>query len=233
MNKRLENKLTTYEGISSLFDEHDAVVQSINNFGSAVAAYNSALAGIRSKAIEVRQASAGKTTDKHKAEEELDKCLMPVCSALYILAEDTGNNSLAELTDIGESRLDRMRDTEKATFGDEIATLAAANAAGIAEYGITADMAADARTKADAYLASIGSKESGIADRKGLRKSLEDMFPALDRLLDRKIDKFMNIAKLQDEEFFDKYEAAKIIRDAGVRHRKAVEEEAVGAAGGA
>jgi hypothetical protein len=55
---------------------------------------------------------------------------------------------------------------------------------------------------------------------------MSELFDAADDLLNEELDKFMEIIKRSESEFYDKYFAARIIKDTGIRHRS-VEEQPV------
>jgi hypothetical protein len=130
-----------------------------------------------------------------------------------------------------ETRLRAMRDTELGSYGSEIADVAAGNSQGISPVGITAEKIADLKAKAEAYTTSIGARESSIAGRKGARGALNEFFSNIDEQISEEIDNYMELIRPAEPEFYNKYYAAKTIKETGVRHRQ--EEPAPAAAGAA
>lgn len=233
MNKRNENKLTSYEGILSLLEDNSAKVQSVAGFSDTVTEFSGVVAGIKAKSIEVESVASGKTSSKYNAEDALVECLLPVCSALYLFGRKQNDPKITVRALTTETKLRYLRDTELASFGNAIAEMAAVNSQGIAGFGISAEKTADLKARAEAYSASIGARESSIADRKGARESLNSLFAKADELLNEEIDHFMEILRPTETEFYNKYFAGRIIKDTGVRHRQNNEAPADAAPAGA
>ena len=219
MNKRQENKLTMYEGLLTLLQANSAKGASITGYSDAVTQFSSLIMEVKEKSTEVESVTVGKTVVKSEAGDALIVALLPVCSALYVYARKQNIPEIKGRVGITEAHLHTIRDTELASFGDAVVDLATANAAGIAPMGITADKIADLKTKADAYNAAIGAKESSVASRKGARGTLDDLFNHADELLNEELDRYMELLRSADTEFYNKYFAARVIKDIGVRHK--------------
>jgi hypothetical protein len=226
MEKRLENKLTMYEGVVSLLKDSQDKVDIVPGFKESAATLSSIVTYIKNKSIESNNVSAGKTAAKRGARKELTKELLPVCSALYIFGRKQNNTEITERTDINGSGLKKMRDTELALFGKDIAELAGTMAADLAFAGITAETLESLAAKAAAYGDSIGARESGVAKRIGSRGEVKDLFRRADEILNHEIDRYMEILKPSYNEFYMRYSSARSIKDIGVRHRKEEEETA-------
>jgi hypothetical protein len=112
-----------------------------------------------------------------------------------------------------------MRDTELASFGGSIADLAEENASAVAPLGITAETIADLKAKAHAYTAAIGARESSVAERKGVRGSMNDLFDKADELLNEDFDRYMELMRPTNTELYNKYFSARVVKDMGMRHR--------------
>ena len=219
MNKRQENKLTMYEGLLTLLQANSAMGASITGFNDAVTQLSSLITTLKEKSTEVDSVTVGKVAVKSVAADALIAALLPVCSALYVYSRKQNIPEIKGRVGITEARLHAIRDTELASFGDAVVELATANAAAIAPMGITADKIADLKTKADAYTAAIGAKESSVADRKGARGTLDDLFSQVDELLNEELDRYMELLRAADTEFYNTYFAARVIKDIGVRHK--------------
>ena len=228
MNKKLENKLTMYEGLLTLLQANSAKTQSVGGFADAVNEFVAVIDGLKTKSIEVDGAAVGKTSVKHGAEDELVAALLPVCSALFVFGRKQGVYEIKERINTTEAKLRAMRDTEFASFGNAAADMAAENAKGIEPFGITAEKIADLKTKAQAYSAAIGERESSVADRKGARGSMHELFDRADDLLSEELDRFIEMLRPVETELYNKYFAARVIKDTGIRHRVngAVQEQA-------
>ena len=219
MNNRLENRLTMYEGLLTLLQSNLAKIQTIGGFSEAVTELAAVITDVKTKSAEVDSVSVGKTTTKYDAEDALVSELIPVCSALYIYGRKQKNAEIKERVSITETKLRRMRDTELSAYGNAIADMATANARGIALYGITDAKIALLRTKAQTYNTAIGVKESSVADRKGARGTMGELFDQADEILNEEIDRFMEMLRPAETELYNKYFSARVVKDTGVRHR--------------
>jgi hypothetical protein len=62
-------------------------------------------------------------------------------------------------------------------------------------------------------------KDSASYLPKVARDSSPAIFETVDELLNEEIDRYMGLVRSKESEFYNKYFAALVIRDAGVRHR--------------
>lgn len=219
MNKRQENKLTMYEGLLALLQDNGDRIRSINGFADSVAKLSGIMDEIKTKSIEVDEAAAGKTSGKYSAQDALIECLLPVCSALYLFGRKESSNKIMERASTTESRLRNLRDSELATYGSAMAEMAAENAQGISAIGISTEKIEELKSKAEAYTSSIGARESSIADRKGARETMNGLFGKADELINEEIDHYIELIRPSETEFYNKYYAARVIKDIGIRHR--------------
>jgi len=219
MNKRQENKLTMYEGLLALLQSNIAKFQSIGGVADAVTELSVIVTGLKAKSTEADSATVGKATTKYSAEDALVAALLPTCSALYIFGRKQNNAEIKERANVTEAKLRAMRDTELASFGNAIAELSTANVQGVVPFGITAEKIAELKTKADAYSAAIGARESSVADRKGARGSMSDLFDKADELLNEEFDRYMELLRPTETELYNKYFSARVVKDMGVRHK--------------
>ena len=219
MNKQLENRLTMYEGLLSLLQSNMDKINAVGGFAEAVNELSGVIGEVKAKSAEVDKATVGKTTGKYDAEDALVSELIPVCSALYVYGRKQNNPEIKERVDISESKLRKMRDTELAAYGVAIADLATVSSRGLAGYGITEDKIDSLRAKAQAYNTAIGVKESSVADRKGARGTMSDLFVKADDILNEELDRFMELLRPTETELYNKYFSARVVKDTGVRHR--------------
>ncbi len=225
MTKRHENKLTMYEGLLSLMQGNGGKIQTVPGFTATVTALGEKIGVLKTKSAEVDTVAVGKTATKESAKEALIEALIPVSTMLFVIGKRSKNEELKELGDVSESRLAYMRDTELVKYGKTIAERAATISAELTANGITAAMVADLAAKAEGYNTAIGAKESSIVDRKGARGTLADLFNEVDELLTDEVDRFMELLRNKEPEFYNKYFAARVVKETGVRHKPVEPEE--------
>jgi hypothetical protein len=223
MNKRMENKLTMYEGVNALFQSNAATVDAIPTLKESVVRFNTTLASIPLKASEVNNASTGKAAVKNQLEDELVTLLLPIAAALYIFAKKQNDVELMEKVRITESGLRKYRDTDLANRAATIATFAESNNKNLVSAGITDAMITALNDKAQEYLTAVGARESSVAERMGARTSMEDLFYSIDDMLEEEIDPAMELIRGTNTQFYNGYFALRVVKDTGVRHKPQVQ----------
>lgn len=219
MNKRQENKLTMYEGVLTFFSANADTINNVPMLKDSVVGFNSIITALRLKSTEAENASTGKTAVKSQAEDNLVSLLLPVASGLFVYARKQNKNELKEKARITETILRRLRDTELASKGDLIASLATEQIANLTPAGITDTMIADLKAKVQAYRNAIDARESGVAERMGARTSMEDLFDKVDGILEEEIDTAMEAIRANKTQLYNEYFSLRVIKDMGIRHR--------------
>ena len=181
------------------------------------------VSALKAKSVEVDIATVGKVAAKYNAQESLAAVLLPVCSALYVFGRRQKSAEIQGRANISETRLRHMRDTELASFATALTDLATENSPGLAAHGISAENLADLKAKTEAYSAAIGAREVSVADRKGARGTMNDLFDKADELLHEELDRYMEMLRPTETELYNKYFSARVVKDLGIRHRPAVE----------
>jgi hypothetical protein len=221
MTNNQENKLTMYEAVQSLLDANSDKTTAVPAFAGTIAKLKGTLQGIKSKATEVEGASAGKVATKNQAEDELLNVLMPVSSALFVLGGAQKDLELKEKANVSESALRKMRDTELVGKASLLLSLANQRAKALGGYGISPEMLTDLEGKISSFSASIGQRESSVAERVGARANLLELFDVADRTLTEELDRMMELVRGSQTQFYNEYFAARVIKDLGTRHRPA------------
>ena len=217
MNKRLEDRLTMYEGVLSLLQANDARISSVPGMAESVKQFTATISTIKKKNMEAVGATAGRADSKYQAQDDLIAALLPVCSSLYVYARKQGDPALKVKVDLTEAGLRRVRDTLLASTAGGIADLAAATPkAGIPPAAVT-----DLRKKVDAFTQALAHRETGVASRMSASASMMDAFRNADELLEDAIDRLMEHVRQSDPEMYNGYFTARIVRETGVRHRPA------------
>ncbi len=228
MTKRNENRLTMYEGLITLLQSNGTKVQKIPGFALGVEDLIAHVQTIKAKSNEVVTVSAGKTDAKYNAADALIESAMPVVSGLHVFARKERNAELQALTNVTEYKLRRKRDTDLVQFCTALAEQARAHMAGLAPYGITTAVIDDLAIRTAGYNTAIGQRESSVAERKGVRGSMNELFDVVDEMLSEEFDRYMELLRPTETEFYNKYFAARVVKDSGIRHRAAGDVETPG-----
>jgi hypothetical protein len=219
MNKQHENRLTMYEGLLVLLQANSAKTQSVGGLAGAETGLADLVSSIKSKSVEVDTATVGKVAAKYGAQDALLTVLLPACSALYVLGRRQNNTEIQGRVSIREGKLHGMREAELAAFAEAIADLAAANAPALDPLGFGMEKLADLKAKVETYAVAVGAREVSVADRKGARSTLNDLFDKADELIHEELDRFIEMLRPTETELYNKYFSARVVKDIGIRHR--------------
>jgi hypothetical protein len=202
----LKNNLDKFAGIPALLK----AIQSLEGL----------VADIKIKTQELHGTMAGKTAAKHAAEDALIEVLVPVGNALFTIGKAANQHDVMEHTDITERGLRRLRDTDLAATGEVLSKLAQRFSTELAEYGYNAEKIVLIRTRTDAFMTSIGVRESGVGEHVGARLTLIALYDQVDELLADTIDRLMELVKVKEPQLYEQYFSLRTIKWLGIVHKK-------------
>lgn len=213
MNKREENKYSMYKGVEKVLDENASVITPMTAFNDSVKSFKSILQQISDKDNQYRTVSKGATATKDNAEDDLIEIILKVASSAYVYGRKTKNESLKALCKVTPSELRQMRDTVLLQKGKDLYSKVNPVIGSLNTYGITAAIMTDLQNKTNTFESTLGSKESKFADSKASRQDLGKLFDDADDILKEEIDTFMDVIKEANVSFYNKYQAARVIKD--------------------
>ena len=213
MNSREENKYTMYKGICNLLNKKTEIISGIPAFVECVNKFSETLESISKKDEEYLTKSKGSAETKHNAEKELIDILMVFSSAMYVLGRVEKDENLQSLCRLTRSDIERKRDTALLQEAKMILDKAAENQKYLVNLGLSSKDLTDFNNKVRAYDKALTNKESKGAEGKAARKELKEEFSTADEILKEEIDNFMAIIKSKDIEFYNAYQALRVIKD--------------------
>ena len=211
MTKSEENKLSMLEAVYALLQGNTDKTATIPAFAEGETGLQTLIQKIKDTNSQFKNLAAGKTATKHAAEDSLVEAVLEV-------SRRNKDEELKVKAGINISDLRGMRDTELAGKCQDIATAAADMADELVNYGITADKLTELNNKIAAYQTALGAQESGLAERTAARQALSDLFKQTDELLKEELDSLMELFRNSETDFYNQYQAARVIRDLGIRH---------------
>lgn len=218
MTKSEENKLSMLEAVYALLQGNTDKTATIPAFAEGETGLQTLIQKIKDTNSQFKNLAAGKTATKHAAEDSLVEAVLEVSNSLFVIARRNKDEELKVKAGINISDLRGMRDTELAGKCQDIATSAADMADELVNYGITADKLTELNNKIAAYQTALGAQESGLAERTAARQALSDLFKQTDELLKEELDSLMELFRNSETDFYNQYQAARVIRDLGIRH---------------
>jgi len=215
MDDRQENTLSMFQVVSQTMQTNQAVWSGVADVVSAVAAFNTEVVGIEGLAAQQQQSSTGVTRDKKDLRAAMADAAMIVVGALKALAARTGNDDLAAQIDFTRSSFIYGRDTQAATNGDVVHTHGTANAAALANSGITAATLTALRGAIDAYRDIISRPREVIVTTSAVTEQLDAAFARILAILTDQLDNLIELFRVSNRPFYDQYQAARQIIDTG------------------
>lgn len=217
LNKNQKNKYSMYIGVRAYLDDHSEGYSDNEEFNDHINNFKSILQDIAAKEDERSKATLGKVKNKSRMRKEATELALAVSGAIYSFAKKTGDVALRESMDLRSSDFKKFRDSVLLIELNSIKDKAAQYSADIARYGITADKLTEYGEKTAKYAEALGAKDTGSATRSGASKTMISLFREADSLLDS-MDRIMAYYKVSDQDFYEAYKAARVIRDLGIRH---------------
>ncbi|MCL5266792.1 MAG: hypothetical protein M1469_01655 [Bacteroidetes bacterium] len=218
MNKGQEDRATMHKAVDTLLDANADKTAEIPAFEITKTNFKADVAELNGELLVYGNVAAGKTQVKWDAEDSLIFALLPIASALKVVAKREKDPELAEKASVTETSLRRLRDTELVTRGKLIHAEALKIVTELATFNITPEVLTGLSAKIEAYDKSIGGRESGVAQRKGARKAVSDLFAKVDDDLED-LDNLMELLREKHPGFYNEYQSARTIKDTGTRHR--------------
>ncbi len=213
MNKRQENKLSMYTGIVALLEREQGITASLAPMAGPIAEFKSTVNEINAMHQQRSVVRAGKTQKKSQARKALIGAMMPMTTALNIMAKMTDNAELQTISALRKSKLEKMRDTLLVNQAGIIHSQAVQYLPDLAAYRVTETMTKDLADKQAAFKQTLGEQETSMARKTSATGSLAELFGEADDLLVEKLDFFMTLFKDDQAAFYGEYKAARVIKD--------------------
>jgi hypothetical protein len=179
------------------------------------------ITGLQNNSLIRESRIKGTTEDKHAKEIDMVNAALKVSSSVYVYAVDINDNELKEKMDFPKSRLNRMRDTQKADACELIHESANAVIASLAPYNITAADLMHLQSKIDIYHDNIAKPKIAV-NRKAVARIDEDLLIRRGKSILKKIDKLMEHYKSSQPDFYEMYFKSRNIIELGHRTHKPV-----------
>jgi hypothetical protein len=219
------NKFSMYSAIGKILENYATVTDSSPLLKESTEKFIKILEVIRIKDNSYLNAKKGAVEDKETAEEKLIGEILVKAGVMFVFARKTGNGNLKALTDVKRTILLKMRDTELLQRAKAILENLKTNQEELLKNGLTATSADEFESAIKDYEDAIGEKDAKQAEAKASRKDLKDLFDESDDILKNDIDRLMELVKDGNADFYNRFKAARTIKDLGAgKKTKAVEE---------
>lgn len=214
MNDSQEDKLSMYQAVLAVLENHQTVWAAVPAFVTAESAFRIGVNNLQSIAQQ-QQTSTGATADKQRLRVAMADAAMPIVGALKALAAVTSNGELAAECDLTRSDFLYGRDTDSAAQADRVYVLASEHAAALVDYGISSPHQTAIYDATQAYRDALTRPREVIAATSAATEQLAAAFDAADQRLNGQLDNLVEIFRTSHSTFYLQYASAREIVDSG------------------
>ena len=225
MNRHENNKFGMYESVLAVCGQHRQTIESMPPLVEALSGFEALIPEIRLRDNEYLGVTAGATMAKNGAFEILTDCAERVSDALFVYGRKSGNEQLKAECGISRSALQGMRENKLLQFCARLLEFAKTNATDIAPYGISAEDIEFLGKSMEQCSLRLDELRHKSAESKAAREVLTETFQKTDEILKEDIDIMVGLLRTKDIDFYNKYQAARTIKDYGQSRSTAVDSE--------
>ncbi|MDP3150488.1 MAG: hypothetical protein Q8N83_15300 [Ignavibacteria bacterium] len=224
MQRIEENKLEMFESVQAVLNKNNTAVATLPALAEAKTEFTDLIADIIKTDKEYGTATVGKVAVKNSVENELIDVLLPLKGALASLARKTKNTELALLVKFTKTDLQRLGDTDLKNKVSTILEIIEANKTTLANYNVDDAEINDLKEKAATFSNATANNKTSFTGKVGARVSLTELFDNADEVLKVDLDNLMLRMKKNYPDFYIEYQAARVTKDLGGKHKSDEEE---------
>ncbi|MDI9366043.1 MAG: hypothetical protein QM541_13885 [Flavobacterium sp.] len=225
MNNNKVPKLRMFITVTNVCDQHATAYAILPAFSNAYTKFKGLVKNINDGNTLLQGGSIGITDEKLAKRIIMADIGITVVSALKAYAHATNNVALIADTDITKDDILGCKETDADDICLHIHDLGGQHLAALADYGIVqADLAA-LSSSITSFTEKIGSPRKHIIDTKTVRANITKYFKEADSLLLNQLDNLITVLKTKAPDFYDAYQAARIIVDLGGGSKGVVEKK--------
>lgn len=215
MNSRQEDRLSMYIVVDNYLQNADsATLALMPNFSSLFNRFRNNVDLIRSKSFEQGLNRKGNRMTKEEYRNLLIERALNVSNRVKAYASEENNLVLKQEVTFNYTSLNRLRDAYLPDVCQGIHTIAVANLANLATYGVTEPLLNALRETILGYNSYLPLPRTGIVTRKLLTEQIAELFKENTTLIDR-LDELVEMIKTDNPEFVKNYFFSRKIVDTG------------------
>lgn len=213
MNKTQINQKEMYDTVISFLDNNSALWSSIPKVGEFKNEFSGIVTQINDAQYAQQQAQVFLGRNKTQVKSTVAQKADILNDSLEAFALVTGNDKLANQMAASYSDLNRMRNADFTPAVQAIVAAAEDNLEVLTtEYGVTTEQVDGLKTDLDEFLALNGQPRAYQVASVQATKDLELLFGEAKETLE-KLDKVMSIFKRREVNFYNGYQAARVVVD--------------------
>lgn len=211
MNAIQEAKLRMYHAVESYCQSNEDIISTNPAFVTAFGEFRAKIAAISAAAQQSDRVLTGITADKNAVKQKLCEMTAETAGVIYAFAATTGDNTLKNQTALSVSSLLKMRADALPARCQNVREAAEANAAALADYGITRAKLTALQAAIDDYAASTPKPRTAYSERKTVNAQIARLFAETDGFLKERADRLVQTFRAAHPDFVETYETARRI----------------------
>jgi hypothetical protein len=219
MNTKQENKFSMYLAVQAICNDLIAILTLLPDFTTWFTKFTNVIKNIKTYSEAQELDYKGKTENKAALEGTLIEKTMEIVRRVVAYATVNDLFELKEQVNYSESDLKRSADTELRTICQVINDRATGVLPELATFGVTQVMLDEQRTAIENYFKDVTAPREGIISRKNATTALVEEFKSGDEILNKRMDKLVEMLKTSDTATYNSYMNARIIIDYGKRRK--------------
>jgi hypothetical protein len=192
-------RLDAYTTVEAVLDAHPAPLNSIRASAAAIADFRDLLEQLRA-AGRAQSTYAPQSAAREDLLDALADAAVPVSQTVAAWAEDQNDPTLPDQIAFTRSDFVHARQRDALDRAALVHTTALEHLDALDGYGVDQAELDALDGAVDAYADSFGEPRHAIAERRAQTEAVERLFPQIDRLLGRRLDRF--IARFDGTPFF-------------------------------
>lgn len=208
MTDRQNDKLRMYRATRTILDAHPDATAPIPAAVRAADAFRDLLRDLED-AIQDQSDYAPQGEAKKALREALADAAVPVALAVAAWAEEEGDIALADQIEFVPSDFLKGREQDALDRATLVHDKADENVLDLDEYGVTPDTVSDLDAHISAFADALSTPRHAIAERKVHTEAIERLFPQIDRVLTKRLDRL--VEQLKGTPFYSEYKTAREI----------------------
>lgn len=215
MTSKQEDRLSMYIVVDAYLQNADsATLALMPNFSSLFNRFKNNVDLIRSKSFEQGLNRKGNRMTKEEYRNLLIEKTLNVSNRVKAYASEENNLILKQEVSFVYSSLNRLRDAHLPDVCQGVHTIAVANLANLATYGVTEPLLNSLRETILGYNSYLPLPRTGIVTRKLLTTQIAELFEENKKLIER-LDELVEMIKTDHPEFTQNYFFSRKIIDTG------------------
>jgi len=219
MQRFEENKLVMFEAVEAVLSKNQTAVDTLPALAEAKEEFASLITQITDTEKKFGTVTVGKVAARDAVENDLIEALLALKGALASLARKSKNAELALLVKFTKSDLQRIGDTDLENKAATVLELIQTNKTALAAYNVDDTEIAEFTAALQAFKTATATKQTSFTGKSGARVSLSELFEAADEVLKVDLDNLLLRMKKGYPGFVNEYQAARVIKDLGGKHK--------------